>query len=221
MPKSTISPILKTLVKLEFVQQDSQFLTFSIGISAFQIGEKYLENINGIDLIKAHMRTIVKECNEICQLGICHNDEVVYITKVDCEQPVKLMSSIGKSLPLYCTALGRVFLASYTIAEIKNLYKDGMKSLTDKTIVDIDELIEVVNISKIRGYGEEIGEVTSDARCIAFPLVVDNKILAAIGISLPIFRSDEKTMENIKNLLKKHSDLISLEFKTLGIKNLI
>lgn len=221
IPKSTISPILKTLIELEIIKQHPYLLTYSIGVSAFQIGQKYLENITGIDLIKSHMVSVVKECNEICQLGICHNNEVVYITKVDCEQPVKLMSSIGKSLPLYCTALGRVFLTSFSHEEIRTLYKNGIKPLTENTVNDVEKLLKIVDNDTKRGYSEEIGEVTSDARCIAFPLKINNNILAAIGISLPIFRSDENIMENIKESLKKHSKLISLELENLDIKSLV
>ena len=110
MPKSTLSPILKTLVELEFLVLDPISQTYSIGLATFQVGQAYLENVNGLEIIKSHMRSIVAQCNETCQIGINHNNEVLYLTKVECSLPIKLMSSIGRNLPLYCTGLGRVLL---------------------------------------------------------------------------------------------------------------
>ena len=221
IPKSTLSPILKTLVEFQFIEQHPESLTYSIGLSSFKVGQKYLENINGLDLIKSHMRAIVKECNEICQLGICHNNEVVYITKVDSEQPVKLMSSIGKSLPLYCTALGRTFLTDYSNDEIKELYKNELYLFTKNTVKTVNDLIKIVETSRIQGFGEEIGEVTSDARCISFPIILNGNIKAAIGISLPIFRATENKINQIKFLLQEHSILISNELTSLNISDII
>ena len=39
MPKSTLSPILKTLVELEFLVLDPISQTYSIGLATFQVGQ--------------------------------------------------------------------------------------------------------------------------------------------------------------------------------------
>lgn len=219
-PKSTLSPILKTLVELEFLVLDPISQTYTIGLSAFQIGQIFLKNINGLDLIKAHMRNIVDECNETCQIGINHNNEVLYLTKVECAQPIKLMSSIGRNLPLYCTGLGRALLCSYSEESIKNLYSQGMDKFTENTITNVEDLIQIMDKVKKEGIAEEIGEVTSDACCIAVPIKVNNQIIAAIGISMPIFRAKKEKIEKIKKLLCEHSNSISKELENLNIKSL-
>lgn len=219
-PKSTLSPILKTLVELEFLILDPISQTYSIGLSAFQIGQMFLKNINGLDLIKAHMRSIVEACNETCQIGINHNNEVLYLTKIECSQPIKLMSSIGRNLPLYCTGLGRALLCNYSESSIKKLYSKGMYKFTENTVIDVDKLIKIISEAKKNGITEEIGEVTSDACCIAVPIVVNNHIIAAMGVSLPIFRANEKHISKIKKLLLEHGSLVSKELENLNIKSL-
>ena len=221
MPKSTLSPILKTLVDLEFLVLDPIAQTYTIGLATFQVGQSYLENVNGLELIKAHMRSIVSQCNETCQIGINHNNEVLYLTKVECSLPVKLMSSIGRNLPLYCTGLGRVLLCDYSEEEIKKLYSNGMKKFTESTITDMDELLEIVRKAKINKFAEEFGEVTYDACCIAVPILINNRINAALGVSLPIFRADQEQILKIRDLLKEHSALISKELENLNIKSII
>ena len=64
IPKSTLSPILKTLVELEVLNLDPISQTYATGLGAFQIGQSYLKNLNGLDIIKSHMTTITNSCNK-------------------------------------------------------------------------------------------------------------------------------------------------------------
>lgn len=221
IPKSTLSPILKTLVELELLVIEPISQTYTIGLTAFQIGQMYLENINGLDLIRAHMRVIVNECNETCQVGIDHNHEVLYLTKIESSQPIKLMSSIGRNLPLYCTGLGRALLCEYSESTVRKLYSNELRKFTNNTITDVDEIIKIINEAKENGFCEEIGEITSDAQCIAVPIISNGNIIAALGVSLPIFRASFEHIEKIKTLLKEHSLAISKELENLNITSLI
>lgn len=221
IPKSTLSPILKTLVELEILIFNPNSQKYNIGLTSFQIGQTYLNNLNGLTLIKDHMRTIVNECNETCQLGINHNDKVLYITKIESSHPIKLMSSIGSNLPLYCTGLGRALLWKYSNTEIEKLYSKNLIKFTENTISDRDTLIKIIYDSKKKGYCEEIGEITSDAQCVAVPIILNKNIVAALGISLPIFRASDEHLDKIKALLKEHAICISRELESLNISTII
>lgn len=221
IPKSTLSPILKTLVELELLVIDPTSQTYTIGLNAFQIGQTYLENINGLDLIKSHMRTIVNECNENCQVGINHNHEVLYLARIESPQPIKMMSSIGRNLPLYCTGLGRALLCEYSESTIKKLYSNELRKFTENTITDVNEIVKIIEKAKNDGYCEEIGEITSDAQCVAVPIISNGNIIAALGVSLPIFRASSESIEKIKQLLKEHSNAITKELENLNITSLI
>lgn len=131
------------------------------------------------------------------------------------------MSSIGRNLPLYCTGLGRTLLFNYSEKEIRNLYSNGLTQFTKKTVSNVDDLIKIINFSKKEGFAEEKAEVTIDACCVAVPLVVNNQIQAAIGISLPMSRATENHLLNIISLLKLHSQLISEELEALNIKSIL
>lgn len=221
IPKSTLSPILKTLVELELLVIDPTSQTYTIGLNAFQIGQTYLENINGLDLIKSHMRTIVNECNENCQVGISHNHEVLYLARIESPQPIKMMSSIGRNLPLYCTGLGRALLCEYSESTIKKLYSNELRKFTENTITDVNEIVKIIEKAKNDGYCEEIGEITSDAQCVAVPIISNGNIIAALGVSLPIFRASSEQIEKIKVLLREHSSAITKELENLNITSLI
>lgn len=217
LPKSTISPILKTLNELKLIQQNKDNLKYTIGINTFKVGNQFLSDLNIIDIIKFHMRTIVKECNEICQLGILDGTDVVYIAKVDSAQPIKLTSSVGKALPAHCTALGKILLSSYNNKELKDLYENGFESLTNKSITDIEILLKQVNNIRKTNFAYETGESNPQIECLAVPIFSKNKIFASMSVSIPLFRSNNKLFNKIKSILLRESKKISFELSKIDI----
>lgn len=217
LPKSTISPILKTLLDTKLIEQNKENLKYTIGINSFKIGNMYLENINIIDIIKSHMRAVVKECNEICQLGMLDGADVVYIAKVDSAQPIKLSSSVGKTLPASCTALGKILLSSLNDDMLKELYKNGFESLTNKSITNIETLLKQINQIRKSNFASESGESNPQIECLAVPIFNKGQIFASMSVSIPLFRSNNKLFNKIKSILLKESERISLEISKFDI----
>lgn len=207
LPKSTISPILKTLLEEKMIQNHN--LKYKIGMNAFKMGHKFLDSLNIVDIIKSHMQIVVKECNEICQLGILDNKDVVYVAKVDPAQPIQLSSSVGNTLPASCTALGKILLSNFSSDEIKELYKDGLDKITDKSIVDMDLFLEQISCIKEQGFAFERGESNPQIECIAVPIFGKDKIIAAMSVSIPFFRSSSDLIKKIKSILIYQSAQIS------------
>ena len=151
IPKSTISPILSTMVNLKFLSRKDN-MKYKIGINTFIAGESYLESTSLLEMIKTNMGEIVKECNEICQLGIIQDNKVFYIAKKEPTQSIQLMSYVGKFLPIYSTALGKVLISKKSNEEIKELIGPTLDPLTEYTIKDMDSFLEEIEKVKSVSY---------------------------------------------------------------------
>ncbi len=205
VPKSTLYPIIQTMLERNFLSLEKSSLKYSIGISTFCIGASYSRNKNMLDFIQKIMKNIVSTINETCQMGILDGYNVLYILK---EDPIKdidirLISYVGKRIPAYCTALGKALLSEYNIEEIKTLYPDGLKPITKNTITDFSVLEEELKKIRETHVATEVEEVTEFLRCYAVPLTSKGKTTAAISISIPTFRAtEEKNKLAIELLLK-------------------
>lgn len=205
VPKSTLYPIIQTMLERNFLSLEKSSLKYSIGISTFCIGASYSRNKNMLDFIQKIMKNIVSNINETCQMGILDGYNVLYILK---EDPIKdidirLISYVGKRIPAYCTALGKALLSEYNIEEIKTLYPDGLKPITKNTITDFSVLEEELKKIRETHVATEVEEVTEFLRCYAVPLTSKGKTTAAISISIPTFRAtEEKNKLAIELLLK-------------------
>lgn len=199
-PKSTILPILRTMVIQRFAQiKDSKY---TLGLSSYIVGSAYSGNITALGFIKEQMRRIVKNTGEICQLGILEDNNILYIAKEDPDEEIRLISHVGKRLPLYCTALGKSILLDMDINDIKNMYSAGLKAFTNNTITDFETLEKNLNEGKKNGYTWDLSEVNEHITCMSVPLKKGAETIAAISVSVPSFRLTEEKKNSIIQQLK-------------------
>lgn len=211
IPKSTLSPILKTLNTSEYIYLDKDSRKYTIGMGIFTVGQSVLNNTSLFDYIKKTMDDIVFECNEICQLGILNSNDkskVLYIAKVEPLQSIKLMSSIGSSLPAHASALGKSLLYKTSKNKVQNIFNGNFYKLTPNTITNFEDFCEDLEEVSKKGYSYESGESTEDIECIAVPIEKDSRVIAAISLSIPIYRTNPAKKEKaIKVMLDKKEDI--------------
>lgn len=214
IPKSTLYPIMQTMLERNFVSLEKNSLKYSIGISAFCIGASYPRNKYMLDFIQKIMKNIVSNIDETCQMGVLDGKDVLYILKEDPikDVDIRLISYVGKRIPAYCTALGKALLSGYNIEEIKSLYTDGLKPITKNTITNFNVLENELKNIRETHVSTEVEEVTEFLRCYAVPLFSKGKISAAISISIPTFRAtEEKNKLAIELLLKAKEQIDAVD----------
>ena len=200
-PKSSIFPIIHTLLDRKYLELNEYTGKYSIGLSIFALCASFLEHRNIYNYVLEEMKDMVSKCSEACQLGILEKNEVLYIGKVDSPQPVRMASHVGTRLPANCASLGKALISDLNRSELEEIFEGGMKALTDKSIVDMDRLCEELeNINK-SGIAQECEEVAEQIRCFAVPLRKNGKIKAAIGVTIPLFRVTDEKIDEIRNLL--------------------
>ena len=203
-PKSTILPIIHTMANRKFIFFNEKTYTYTIGISSFCVGSSYTSNMNALQFIKSEMEYVVKKTDEICQMGILDGGEVLYVAKVDSTNPIRILSSVGKKLPAYCTALGKAMLFNYSKEELNNLYPEGFKAYTKNTITDFDILYKQLEEIKQTKVATEYN---------------NNKIIASISVSTPSFRLTQEKSEQIISYLLNAKNKIEIFFKEHDIND--
>lgn len=214
--KSTIQPILKTLLYYDYLAFNDEENTYNIGIGIFKIAQSFTGTSDSFELIKKSMREIVKGCNEICQMGIydkTREGNVFYIAKEEPSQSISLISNIGTSLPAYATALGKSILSGFSNDKIKQIYSDGITPLTENTINTLDDLIKELEDIRKNGYAYEREESAPDIECIAVPIEQNNEIVASISVSIPTYRSSDQKIESIKKILIDQKNILEIVLK--------
>ncbi len=100
---------------------------------------------------------------ESVNLAILDRNEVVYIEHIDSNQTLRTFTAIGNRAPLYCTGVGKVFLAYMNKNDLQFLTHQPFTGYTDNTITDFTELTK--ELSSIQREGVAIDNGEMDTRC--------------------------------------------------------
>ena len=205
-PKTSMNPIIYTLLARKFIIYDPASHTYALGSALYKIGNEYLEKFDILKYVRRVMDDIVSICSETCYFATLDGPNVNYLLKADSTEKIRMVSSIGTTFPAYATALGKCMLIQYSIDEIEQLYPEGLKPLTPKTITNFNVLMKELSDVKHKGFACDDEESYLDVQCRAVPICRNGAVIASLSISTPAFRFTSWKEELIlKTLLQKKS----------------
>ncbi|TAH72750.1 MAG: IclR family transcriptional regulator [Anaerolineaceae bacterium] len=217
VPKSSLFPMLHTLLDRQYLSLDANQGKYCIGMMLFQVGSSYLDNFNIMNDITTELQNITNVCAEASHFAILNNGNIIYLAKIDSPEPIRMISSVGKSLPAYGTGLGKSLLMDHSINELRRLYPDGLKPMTQYTVTDFDLLDEQLSKARQCGFAYEVEESNLYIRCISIPIRQNNKIVAAISVAVPTFRYTQEKADLIQHLLLNAKHRLESILKTIYV----
>ncbi|MFK0381569.1 IclR family transcriptional regulator, partial [Campylobacter coli] len=200
IPAGTLWPILQTLQEKQYIRCDLKNKSYYLDFNILELGYNIKSENSIFEMIKKHMKNIRNLTNQTCQMGILKEENVLYLEKIDANNPVQLKSFIGTSYPAYATSLGKALLSNKKKEELKKIYPNNFEKITENTLKNIDELYQQIEQIKKEKIAIESGEINPQIECMAIGIEHKNKIIAAISISYHIIYSNETFRENNKKI---------------------
>lgn len=213
-PKSSLFPLIHTLANRGYISYDKSTCRYHLGFKAFEVGMKYANHTGSYDDILSEMQNIVKICSESCNFAELKDGDAFCLMKVDSPEAIRMFSAPGRRMPAYSTAIGKALIAEKTREEIMKLYPEGLIPVTEKTIQDIDILIEQLEEVRNTGVAMESEENALMIRCIAVPVKRAGTTVAALSVAVPIFRYTEEKEALIISLLNKARQRVEMLIKS-------
>lgn len=172
-----------------------------------------MTKLHQMDLVKEaspYLKKLVSKCDETVHLGVLEKGEVLYLAKEESSQIIRMVSYVGRRVPIHCTGLGKVLLAHLPEEERKKvLDKKGLPRLTENTITNEKELEKELYQVKEQDFALDREEHEKDVRCMAPRRNHQGKVIAAVSISAPPFRMDVNKQNYLKKILIQTSKKIS------------
>ena len=209
IPKSTLLPILQTLCEQQYLTQDESG-RYGAGTSLFSLGAEFSGKFPILPYVHQKLAGLVQELGETCYFGVLDEGQVLYLEKADSPQPLRMLTNVGHRLPAYATGLGKALLMEHDAAALTALYPEPLKSLTEHTLTDLSQLSMQLRQARLEGYAWESEESTPHVRCFAVPVRKHGQIVAAISMTIPLFRYEESQKERILDALTETSRHIQL-----------
>ncbi|AWE41523.1 MULTISPECIES: IclR family transcriptional regulator [unclassified Actinobaculum] len=195
-PRSSVYALLRTLISLGWVQNDSSD-GYSLGIRVLTTGTAYIDSDPYVRVVRPILADLAATLGETFHLGRIDNSQVVYLFTQESHREQRAYSRVGRRLPASTTALGKALLAHRS-----ELIPNTLPRLTEYTIADPDELAADLALTLERGYAREAQENTLGLRCVAFALPYTSPVRDAISCSMPLARWSEEHEANIVETMR-------------------
>jgi len=130
------------------------------------------------------LEELVDRTGECAHAAVADRDRVLVIDDVETDQPLRVVPSPGRHVPLHCTSAGKCLLA-FGPAEIPA----ALPGRTTRTITSLDALR--THLDEIRAWGYAVDDEENDphTRCISAPVFgVNGAAIGCIGIDAPSVR---------------------------------
>jgi IclR family transcriptional regulator, KDG regulon repressor len=212
-PKSSAHGLLATLARRNVlkVTKTARGSVFSLGHHIFEIGQAYARTVDLIRDGQEVVRQLAASCRETVHLAALDWDHVVYLAKEEGQEPMRMVSAVGRRVPAYCTGVGKILLAGLDDSVIDELYPlgDSLPRLTPHTIEDPVRLR--AELAKVRRNGHAVDHEESSVglSCVAAPVNGSANLVAAMSVSVPTARFAGERQEELLTQLRAHARQLS------------
>ncbi|UOR11517.1 IclR family transcriptional regulator [Halobacillus amylolyticus] len=202
LPQSSTFHLLQTMEMRQFLSVTER-KTYKLGPKLIQIGTRALETLDVNAEAQPYLRQLMENVEETVFMAVMLENELVYVAKVDNYRSVRTSAQIGMRKPMYCTGLGKAFLA-FLPEQVKNniLSQIEMPAITKNTITDQDALNEQLLEFRRLGYSIDDEENEGSLYCLAAPIYnAAGEMTAAVSVAGPKNRVYPRQSEIVKELL--------------------
>lgn len=211
LPVSTVHRFLANLESTGFLNCCGN--VYHLGTACFAVGQAALAQLDIRRVSLPYLQELNRQTRETVHLTVRYGPSAVYVEKLDSTEQLRIFSRIGASVPLYCTAVGKVMLAYMAEDQRKNLLPQlELKRFTPNTIGSLQELEAELQRIRKNGYGCDLEEHEIHIRCVAAPIWDhDGVVNASLSLTAPIVRMPVTRLRQLASLIQAAGLQISHE----------
>jgi len=193
LAKSTTSRLLLALERNGLVRRDDA--------GKFRPGEMFVRfawqggaEAGLTEVAQAYLDRLGRATGETVNLGVGRGDKVEQIAQVDSVYLIGATNWLGRSVPLHCSAIGKVLLA-FGAAKLP---PGRLERRTEHTITSRAALEDELGTVRQRGYAVIDGELEPGLVAVAAPVYRDGgAVVAALSVSGPGTRLTEQRVADV------------------------
>lgn len=215
LPRSSVHRILKDLTNLGYLNFSPITKRYYGSLRFAALGAEVMANFKLRDHIHPFLLELQQDTGHTANLGILDGTQGVFVDKVESQDfGIKLFSEIGKPFPLHCTSLGKILMAFSPANTLETLLEQPLKTETENTITNPEDLREELSMVVKRGYSIDNEEITRGIVCVAGPIFdFEQNLLGAISLAFSSYINHDHGIEQEIEAIKKYAESIS---KSLG-----
>ncbi len=204
---ATCANIIKTLVNRGYLEQEGRKTGYRLGSMSYLLTGNYSHKQELLAAATEPINQLSDLLNESCILSVLKEDTRLVLYEVKSTHELQVINK--KEKEAYRTSTGRMILASMEEKEQKEfIRKFGLPDQdTWPGIEDEEDLMTELN--KIRKKQMAVQISKAQIVGVAIPLHKGQKVIASLGIYLPLSRYTQSMQDKVLEQLRKTGDIIN------------
>ena len=211
LPKPTVHRLFHTLEEEGFLQRDIDGRSYTPGQRLRKLAVNVLSSLRVRTARLTILNRLAEEVGETCNIATPERDHMVYLDRVETKWPLRIQLPIGTSVPLHCTASGKMYLSSLPPVHFERflgaatLKPAGPNALTDPAV-----LRDEIEAIRARGFSTDNEEFMEGMVAIAVPIHDDlGRLLSTLSVHAPMLRVSLQDLHDQLPRLRKAAGQLS------------
>ena len=197
---STAHRILAAMTASRIVERHDAG-AYRLGIRLLELGNLVKSRLNIRDVASPYMQELHEQIGEAINLGIRHEDEIVYIERTSSGRSlVRVVYLVGGRAPLHLTSVGKLFLAQDTPESVRAYAKrTGLPGKTATSLTSLAALEKELDRIRRHVVAFDNEEAEVGLKCVAAPIHDDEgKLVAGLSVSAPVDRHKPEWVQQVR-----------------------
>ncbi|MCG8560240.1 MAG: IclR family transcriptional regulator [Hyphomicrobiales bacterium] len=210
LPKATVHRICTLLRSQGYLRTDIGGKGLVPGPRLRTLSEAVMANQSQFVFRHAVLESVARQIGETCNISVPDGLSMIYWDRVETEWPLKVQLPVGTRVPLYCTASGKLFLASLPPARRRQMIaRLDLEARTPNTITDKAALETALAEVARNKLGTDDEEFIEGMAAISVPIAdATGRVYATLSFHAPVVRmSLDEAMEHTDMLRMAAEDL--------------
>jgi IclR family transcriptional regulator, acetate operon repressor len=214
LPVATIHRLLATMVSRGYVRQDSGSHKYTLGSHLIRLGDAAARDFG--QFARPYLAELMEASGETANLAMLEDGHVAYVAQVASRHHrVRMFTEVGRRVHPHTSGVGKVVLAFRPRAEVEALLaRTGLPPRTPRTITDPARFLAELDKVASQGYAIDSGEEEVGVRCLAVPVFGMGGSVAAMSVSAPEGRLQDRDIERVLPEMLRISAALSAAFLT-------
>ena len=217
-PRSSLHALVRTLRELKWVEADESGSAFGVGPHALLSGTAYLDRDPALRFAYETLEDLRTEIGYTIHYARRDEAHVLYLASRESRESVRVVSRVGRRLPVHVTALGQALLADLTEAEVDELLPGELSSMTPQTITERAALHAELDVVRKRGWAFELEQGTEGVACVAVAVGYRIPATDAVSCSMPSHLAHGSHLEKVADAVTRHTEALARTLRREGIR---
>jgi DNA-binding IclR family transcriptional regulator len=217
-PRSSLHALVRTLRELKWVEADESGSAFGVGPHALLSGTAYLDRDPALRFAYETLEDLRTEIGYTIHYARRDEAHVLYLASRESRDSVRVVSRVGRRLPVHVTALGQALLADLTEAEVDELLPGELSAMTPQTITERAALHAELDTVRKRGWAFEEEQGTEGVACVAVAVGYRIPATDAVSCSMPAHLAKGEHLEMVAAAVTRHTEALARTLRREGIR---